>query len=201
MMTLQNVMERLSGKWMVRELEEYLAEHFESFVEVQNLYISATEQLKNELDEDVSPAVDSMVDAVEQQIAAVLFFSGVLGIKANLDHFKNPIARTILDVDFDIFLQEDTARRLPAYAAAQGKIDSFYASLEPHQKELFEDVIEYISYMETYGPKLAHYFGYVLGNDILPCLVQGYHSDRVQTAQYRWMLTGYLGCSCSLLEE
>ena len=65
------------------------------------------------------------------------------------------------------------------------------------QKELFGDILDYISYLETTGPKLAHYFGFALGNEILPNLVPGYHPDRVLTMQYKAMLTHYLG-QCNL---
>ena len=39
----------------------------------------------------------------------------------------------------------------------------------------FEDIVVYI-YLETVVPKLAHYYGYLLGNELLPCIIPGYHT-------------------------
>ena len=188
---MQKVVEQLTGKQLVRTLETYLEENFESFAEVRSRYAKAVERLRNEGSVMV-PSVDDVVDAIEKQTASNLFFSGVLGIKANLDHFMDPMARTVLDVDFDVFLREETARRLPAYEKAQMVIDAFYVLLTPTQKELFGDILDYISYLETTGPKLAHYYGFTLGNEILPNLVLGYYPDHVLTVQYRAMLARYL---------
>ncbi len=191
---MQKVVEQLTGKQLVRTLETYLEENFESFAEVRSRYAKAVERLRNEGSVMV-PSVDDVVDAIEKQTASNLFFSGVLGIKANLDHFMDPMARTVLDVDFDVFLREETARRLPAYEKAQMVIDAFYVLLTPTQKELFSDILDYISYLETTGPKLAHYYGFILGNEILPNLVLGYYPDYVLSVQYRAKLARYLGPS------
>ena len=188
---MQKVVEQLTGKQLVRTLETYLEENFESFAEVRSRYAKAVERLRNEGSVMV-PSVGDVVDAIEKQTASNLFFSGVLGIKANLDHFMDPMARTVLDVDFDVFLREETARRLPAYEKAQMVIDAFYVLLTPTQKELFSDILDYISYLETTGSKLAHYYGFTVGNEILPNLVLGYYPDHVLTVQYRAMLARYL---------
>ena len=188
---MQKVVEQLTGKQIVRKLETYLEESFEAFTEVRRQYINAVERLRAE-PKATSPSIEDVVDAIEKQTASNLFFSGALGIKANLDHFIDPMARTVLDVDFDVFLREETARRLPAYEKAQTVIDAFYVLLTATQKELFGDILDYISYLETTGPKLAHYFGFALGNEILPNLVPRYHPDHVLTVQYRAMLARYL---------
>ena len=124
-----------------------------------------------------------------------LFSQSVMlfGMKSNLDHFVDPMARTVLDVDFPVFLREATAVRLPEHAQAQETIDAFYALLTPAQKELFEDITAYIAFLETTGPKLAHYYGYILGNDLLYRVVPGYHQDDVLTMHYSAMLRKYFG--------
>ena len=192
MVTTQKVLEQLMGRQIVRELEAYLEENFESFPAVYSRYINAIEQLRKELGADLLPSVDDLVEAIDKQTASNLLFSGALGMKSNLDHFIDPMARTVLDVDFPVFLREETAMRLPAYVKAQETIDDFFALLTPAQNELFEDIVEYISYMETTAPKLAHYYGYILGNDLLHNLVPGYHADDVLTMRYRDMLKKYL---------
>jgi hypothetical protein len=44
-----------------------------------------------------------------------------------------------------------------------------------------------------YNGELAHYYGFILGNEILPNLVPGYYPDHVLTVQYRAILEHYLG--------
>lgn len=193
MVTTQKVMEQLTGKQIVRALEAYLETKFESFPAVHGRYVRAVAQLRNELGTAASPSVDDLLESIDKQIASNLLFSGALGMKSNFDHFMDPMAKTVLDVDFPVFLREETAIRLPEYAKAQNTTDAFFALLTAVQKELFEDVMEYISYMETTGPKLAHYYGYILGNDILHNLVPGYHSDKVLTMHYSSMLKQYFG--------
>lgn len=172
---------------------EYLAQNFEDFSDAHRKYISAIKQLENEQEDNTSPASKDLVDAIQQQTASMLLFSIALGMKANLDHFIDPMARTVLDVDFDVFLRENTAHRLPEYEKAQMVINSFLDELLPSQKEVSNTIIEYISYLDSLGPKLLHYWGFSFGDEILYRLIPGYHPDRVLTMQYKSMLDGYLG--------
>lgn len=190
MFTTQKVLE---GKKIVQEFTLILGEHFGSFADVHKRYLAAADALRKELGADTSPSVDDMLDAIDRQTASNLLFSGALGMKSNLDHFVDPMARTILDVDFPVFLREATAMRLPEYVKAQETIDAFYALLTTAQKEVFQDVTAYIVFLETTGPKLAHYYGYILGNNILHRIVPGYHQDDVLTMHYSAMLRKYFG--------
>ena len=188
MVTMQYFLESLTGKPLIQSLENYLEEKFESFPAVHNSYITAIAQLRRELGTSMSPSVDDVVAAVDRQTTSNLLFSGALGIKANLDNFINPLARNFLDVDFGIYLREETAHRLPEYTHAQSVLDQFYTSLSTNQKALYEDVVAYICYLETIAPKLAHYYGYLLGNELFPRIIPGYHMDMPLTAHYRMML-------------
>ena len=190
MFTTQKVLE---GKKIVQEFTRFLGEHFGSFADVHKRYLAAADALRKELGADGAPFVDDVLDAIDKQTASNLLFSGALGLKSNMDHFMDPMARTVLDVDFPVFLREATALRLPEYVRAQETIDAFSSSLTPAQKEVFEDVIAYIAFLETTGPKLAHYYGYILGNDLLYRVVPGYHQDDVLTMHYSAMLRKYFG--------
>lgn len=168
-------------QWMVKEYEDFAADH--------QRCMDAIATLQQELGD----AVTDETDAIEKQCASNLLFSGLLGLKANLDNFIDPVARNFLDVDFEVYLREETAHRLPTYEQAQKVRDQFYSLLTPAQKRIYEDVITYNSHLETVGPKLAHYFGYILGNKLLPRVVPGYHSDMVLTMNYNTMLADYFG--------
>ena len=152
--------------------------------------------LKTELEQDTSPSATDLADAIYQQIGSTLLFSYCLGLKANLDHFIDPVSRTFLDVDPGVYLRENIARQLPDYLRAQHVQEQFYKALSPSQKEKYDDgITTYICHLETVGPKLAHYYGYLFGNELFPHVVPGYVDTAQLTLQYRYMLEAYSGTS------
>ena len=189
MLTMQTILEQLTGPHIVEAFVQQMAEKSEVFAVDRQRYIDAMGVLQKELGD----AVSEERDAIERQIASDLLFSGFLGLKANLNNFIDPIARNFLDVDFDVYLREEMAHRLPEYERAEKSRDRFYSLLSPVQQKIYEDVITYTSYLETVGPKLAHYYGYLLGNELLPRIVPGYHKDSILTARYTTMLENYFG--------
>lgn len=190
MFTSQAILEQLTGRPTVQAFLEAMAEKFVDFAQDRKGYEDAMDLLKTELGD---AAVAAEAEAIYRQTASTLLFSGLLGLKANLDNFIDPVGKSFLDVDFEIYLREETAHRLPEYAAARQARERFYARLSPQQQEIYGDVITYTTHLETVGPKLAHYYGYLLGNDLLPRVVPGYHADPVQTARYAAMLRSYFG--------
>lgn len=193
MITTKTVLDQLAGKGIVKALLSTMAESFEDFAQEQKQYEDAMKLLESELGASGIPSVKDVAEAIQRQTASNLLFSGILGLKANLDNFIDPVARNFLDTDHEIFLREQTACQLPEYRAAQQVRDRFFTSLSPEQREIYEAVASYVNYLETVGPKLAHYYGYLLGNKLLCRIVPGYHPDGIQTARYSMMLEEYLG--------
>lgn len=193
MITMQTILDQLSGKEIVEALINTMAEEFQDFSAAQTRFYQAVTALQNEFDEQIMPSVQDLISAIEQQTASNLIFCGFLGLKANLDHFIDPVARNFLDADSEVYLRENTAHWLPEYARAQEVIDRFYSLLSPSQKEIYEDVVEYTSYLENTVPKFAHYYGYLLGNKILYRIIPGYHADLGVTMRYHARLEEYFG--------
>ena len=127
------------------------------------------------------------MDAIDKQLRSLVLFSGMLGLRANWEHFIDPL-RNFLDADTEVYLREETAHRLPAYKAAQETRDAFFARLSPEEQDIYDAVTEYACYLETVAPKLAHYYGYILGNELLPQVIPGYHPSALQTAAYEMTL-------------
>jgi len=192
MLTTQTVFDQLTGEGIVQALTEVIAQNFEDFAREQKQYEQAMTVLQKELGETNHLVKDEM-DAIVRQTASDLLFSGVLGIKANLDHFIDPMSRSFMDVSFETYLREITAHKLPDYVKAQKVRDRFYALLTPNQRTVYEAVMSYVAYLETVGPKLAHYYGYLLGNKLLYRIVPGYHADMALTMNYCMMLEDYFG--------
>ena len=169
MLSTEKFLDHLTGHRIVETFIQWMVKEDEDFAADYQQYTEATDVLQKEL----GYLVKDEINAIEQQCASDLLFSGLLGLKANLDNFIDPVARNFLDVDFEVYLREETAHRLPEYECAQKIRDQFYSLLSPAQKEIYEDVITYNSHLETVGPKLAHYYGYLLGNQLLPRVVPG----------------------------
>ena len=192
MLSVNTFFEKISYKEMVATLVDTMSANSEEFVAEQTNFNETISLLKTELDPNTSPSVDDVVDAIYQQIGSSLLFSCFLGFKANLDHFIDPVSRTFLDVDPEIYLRENIARQLPDYRNAQHDSELFYATLSPAQKGKYEeDIITYICHLETVGPKLAHYYGFLLGNQLFPHVVPGYVADTQLTLLYRYTLEEY----------
>ena len=164
MLSVNTLFKEISHKEIVASLIEVMAENIEDFAEDLVRFNETISWFEKQLAKDTSPSVADVANTINQQIGSVVLFSYFLGLKANWDHYVDPIARTFLDVDAEVYLQEDMARRLPDYQNAQRTQEQFYASLTPVQQERYEDITSHICHLETVGPKLAHYYGYLLGN-------------------------------------
>ena len=190
---------KISYKEIVTKLADVLARNSEEFHEDLAHFNETISLLEAELEQDTSPSVADLVDAIHQQIGSTLLFSCCLGLKANLDHFIDPVSRTFLDVDPEIYLRENIARQLPDYLQAQHVQEQFYRTLSPKQKEKYDDgITTYICHLETVGPKVAHYYSYMLGNQLFPHAVPGYVTDTQLSLQYRYMLETDCGINVEL---
>ena len=187
------LLEQISYEEIVASLVDVMAANSEEFAVEHTNFKEAISMLKNQLGRESSPSVSEELDAINQQIGVCLVFSCFLGLKANWDHYIDPVGRTFIDVDPEVYLRESVAQQLPDYQNAQRVRKQFYCSLSPEQQELYEDISAYINHLETVGPKLAHYCGYVLGNQLFPHVIPGYMADSQLTLQYRYMLEEYFG--------
>lgn len=191
MKTMQNFVEQLTGPGIVDALVEHMLEHMEDFREDHNRYLSAVNKLKAQL----GNSVDRVVSAIQTRAASDLFFAGVLGLKMNFEHFVNPMTPncTWPQVDYNDYLRENIAHSLPEYQCAETVLSEFCHVLTLEQRELYDAIAEYASHLATAGPKLAHYYGYLLGDTLLYRLVPGYRPDIALTMKYHAMLEDYFG--------
>ena len=195
MLSVNNFFGNVSYKEIVASLVEIMTENFEDFAEDRKRFTETIARLEKELGESASPSVTELVSTINQRIGSMVLFSYFLGLKANWDHFVDPIGRTFLDVDAEVYLREDMAKRLPDYQNAECTQEAFYAALSPAQQDRYEDITAYISHLETVGPKLAHYYGYMLGDQLFPRIIPGYSEDTQLTLTYKHMLEYYLEVS------
>ena len=174
MIDVKTIIEQLTGQALTNSLIEFLEQHCKDFPEIRVKYKDAIAQAEEG---------KKLAEAIDAQTSSDLLFSAVLGLKANLDHFCDPIARTFLEVDPEIYLRESIAHSMPQYIEAQKILDTVGVN---------DAIIEYTTYLETVGPKLAHYFGYLLGDELLPRIVPGYQPDPLLTNRYQAWLQEYI---------
>lgn len=179
MIDTKTIMEQLTGPAMTASLIRFMEENFSDFQEIHKKYRETIAHMDNGA---------ALAEAIDAQIASDLLFSAALGLKANLDHFRDPVARTFLEVESEVYLRESIAHSLPQYMEAQQIRDTIHIN---------DDITAFSTYLETIGPKLAHYMGYLLGNELLPRIIPGFCCDPLLTMQYKKMTDDYLCCSLS----
>lgn len=195
MISKTQILDALLGKQILDALLETLDIQDDDFPEIHQAYLAAMDTLKTVLDPDIKHSVQKYVTAIEQQCASNLFFAGVQGLKMNLEHFKNPMTPncTWPQVDYDDYLRVDLAYTMPLYEAAEKYIKQFEKNLSVELRDACDAIICYKTALEVNGMKLAHFYGYLIGNDLLKNCVPGYQSDHVLDFRYRHMLEQYFG--------
>ena len=138
MLSTRKIMEKLTGHRMVDTFVQWMVQEHEDFAEEYQQYLSAMRTLRRE----IGALANDEMDAIEQQCASNLIFSCSLGLKANLDHFNNPVERSFLDVDFEVYLREEMAHSLPKYEEAQKNRDQFQSLLTSEQKEIYDFLVK-----------------------------------------------------------
>lgn len=184
-MIVKTIMECLAGKETLKLLMDVLEEQSADLVEVRQRCTRAIQILR---DAALQPSVDGVMTAIYGQTASTFLFSLCLGMKDNLDHFIDPLARTFLEVDGEAYLREGMLRQLPQYIEARAVWQQFAGEVPTELQSMYEDIAAYAAHLDVLVPKLAHYYGYLLGNELYSYTVPGYYPDSRLTIQYRRML-------------
>ena len=189
MITVQDVLSNLFSVSMITELSNWLAEKDLDFPPVQAAYRSAAKILVSQQGKEA----EAFLSAQDQQIISDLRYSAYLGFQANLANFRCPGGNHFVAKGSDRFLHEHIMYSLPGRVSYDGTITAFQTK-HGQSAELQLDAIQnYYIYLETVGPKLAHYWGYVFANLFLSLVEPGYVCDSAQTSIYTMELSRELG--------
>ena len=186
MRKMEEIIEMLFGQGIAEALIERLLDWSPEFREDHEKYSAALEQLRKENGE----YANAIHAAVLRECASDLAFAGMLGLKMNIDHYFNPMSPncTWKQVDYNDYLREDIARNLPEHQEAETALEDFRRKLSKAENEICDTVAEYRSHLATVGPKLAHYYGFLAGNEILWRMLPGYCPDPILTLRYTEMV-------------
>ncbi len=178
---------------LVAGLFAFLEANTDDFKDIQKAYKDCLLMIGEELGGKVPYAAELFL-LIEQQLKTEITYSFYLGVQANMEYFRNPVANNFLDVDFEVFLRETRSHYLPENQSAQRKLNQFYEALPDEYKrdDKTGPISEYESFVETYGLKIAHYCGFLFGNELHSCVEPGYIPDLPFTHQYQYMVEKYL---------
>lgn len=145
--------------------------------------------------------VDKFLNAINRRCEADLIFCGSLGYQANLQNFRDPIARTFMDVDCEEYLRVHVLEGMPQREQAEKEINAFYDSLTEEQKGAWDDISSYLVSLELDLTKLAHYAGFMFANEMLVYTEPGYSPNLVLSLRYRSFMSEWFGADFKLWYE
>lgn len=178
-----NVMEIMDSKAMLEKMVALIEKkNFSDFEPCRDKYLAAVEKLRTQLGDK---PINKLLQAIEKRSEADMLFCGSLGYQANLANFRDPVARTFLDVDFEDYLRVHVLQNMPQRDAAEREIDEFFRSLNDEQKGIYDAISSYLVYLELDLTKLAHYYGFIFANEMLYYTEPGYHHNFCLSLRYQ----------------
>lgn len=189
------IMDELTGRGNVYALIRTLYNQADEFPEIYANYKKALAAIDEYLEKDSDKIVEKLSVAIDMKCGANMFWCGVEGLKMNYRHFVDPYTPncTWRNFDYDDFLRIEIVGELPMYRAADRYVELVRKRLGGECQDAWDAITAYEVALELCGMKLAHYYGYLAGNDILRHYVPGYHSDPALELRYRSQLEDYFG--------
>lgn len=183
------------GRGNVYALIRTLYNQVEDFSKTHAEYLEALESIRPILGPESDHTIKKLMVAIDMKCSAILYWSGVEGLKMNYQHFENPLTPncTWPNIDFDDYLRIGLSSSMPMYEAADYYVEKIRKSLPAEISEVWEAITSYEVSLELYGMKLAHYYGYLVGNDLLRHCVPGYQPDVALDFTYARLLENYFG--------
>ena len=178
--------------YLLAFLRNHLRTHDPEYTAVEKSCQEAIQSLKSTLKPDCSPLLDAYIAAEDARISTCLRFLFWKGLHQNEACFRDLIQKKFLDLDFEDICQESVLNSLLEAVHAYDCAQQFNRLLSDAESAQADPITEYYCHLETAGYKLAHYWGFRYGDDLLPTVVPGYIPDLAVTTTYRWMLQNYL---------
>lgn len=187
----ETVSKMLDFSAVMEELTAAFTEMDPDFPDIAHAYSEAAQGLVDKFGE----AAQTFLAAKESEFCIEAFSLCWSGFLLNYQCFQDPIHGLIMDCDFETLHQEDRLRTIPALQ----RFSQDTAAL-PAESELLLPITEYYSYLQTYGYKLAHYYGFRLANGILPYLVPGYVPNELLAWKYKSKIAWYSELNVDMLD-
>ena len=192
------VMTVLDNEEMLKKMLSEIDRVCKDFPHIQEEYEQSLCILRRELGDE---KIEQLLDAINRRCEADLIFCGSLGYQANLQNFRDPIARTFMDVDCEEYLRVHVLEGMPQREQAEKDINAFYHSLTEEQKVAWDAISSYLVSLELDLTKLAHYAGFMFANEMLVYTEPGYTPNLVLSLRYRSFMSEWFGADFKLWYE
>ena len=186
----------INPKSVMSKVMEILREVDPDYEKEEQAFISACATFEASLGDSVSFTAQDYLDALEKSFASDIVFVVGRGFKLNLDIYHNPVNALAFKLDYEDLHQERMMHLLPG---AKHASKTTYALLEElrashrDKLDLLDGIHDYYNYLKTVGYKVAHYYGYLLADQLLPHLIPGYYADNAYVSTYSLILHNDIG--------
>lgn len=197
MNTVHSLIDQLiNPKTIMTKVKDILREVDPEYDKEEQAFIAACSSLENGIDESVTITAQSYLAALEEEFASDVIFVIGRGFKLNLDIHNNPVNALAFKLDYEDLHEERKMHLLPAAKKASKTTYAFLEELRASHRDkldLLDGVNSFYSYLQTVGYKIAHYYGFVLADQLLPHLIPGYYADSVYVSTYAAILNQDIG--------
>lgn len=139
------------------------------------------------------PSAEEYILALRQELTSDLRYALWRGFQWNLECFRNPVNKLLLNADFEELCQESRIHTLPEAQVALQKAQAFVHSLPEDKRELLDPISDHYAYLKTWGYKQAFYEGFRLADNLLPHLIPAYVLDAMLSMRLEQKLYDSLG--------
>ena len=193
MKSIEQIKGLMIGKSVIVDLADLLRANDTDFAESEKNYYAAVEKLRAALPAEQTPTLDEYLSACETDVISVVAYAGYLGFRVNLENFHHPIGIDFVRLDTIDYLKDHLFGHFPINYRNSQVREAFYKSLPEGLQGLEDSIQDYFTHLECAGPKLAHYAGYIIANNILPWIEPGYREDYCQTLAFTAETEKYMG--------
>ncbi len=193
MRTVEDTFRMLTDhKHIMEDLRTGLRELDPDYPLEEAAYTEATQKLLERIPESQYQDAQEFLELQEQTIAANLLFLLLEGLHLNLNCFYHPVSKLFLQVEYEDIHKEVIMQTMPIPQCYCEKADTIFRNLPHELHEYFEAISSYYHYLQTVAYKLAHLYGFLLGDLLLPYMVPNYKADVTLSASYCSELENFL---------
>lgn len=181
---------------VMSKLKSILREVDPDYEKEEQAFINACATFESGIDDSISISAKTYLEAMDTEMASDIIFVVGRGFKLNLDIQRNPVNALAFKLDYEDLHEERKMHLLPAAKKANSTTYAFIEELRAShwdKLDLLDGVDSYYNYLKTVGYKIAHYYGFLLADQLLPHLIPGYYSDSVYVSTYGSILHNDIG--------
>lgn len=150
--------EKMTGEEKLKEYLTILEKTNEEYSCVKSAYKNACAELYS-----VFAKSEELLQCNNKMIVLELEAAFQMGLDFCHNQSEQLCVGKFSDVDYNILLDEGEIHKNQAFIATEIEIKNILNQLPNEYKYIYDSVVEYNSFLQTYIPKISNYFGVVAG--------------------------------------